>query len=350
MTDLLERTTSTRRHEVGPSPPPHVPVIERPGPGPWPRPAKLLVAILAVATLVSTFGWIVAATGGDDTATDDQAAITELTAERDQLLAERADLLDERGELATTAALLDTQLTAAQVDVDRLTGELETLTGDLDMVTADRDTVLAERDAVLADLDAAELAVADLEAELDATADVTAALDQRIAALDGQVTDLLVRAFAAEQERDRLAALFPIELDPTVDDIALVDSWDVDWTEAWCDGFATCGHTPGFEVIEITETSQGWLRIEIDGVLDAGLFRIDGALYGITQSLTAAPACGAAQRMSYVSITLYPHGVTVADDGTHVVTDLAASMLIQAPASGSCPAAAAFYGAELTPG
>ena len=168
--------------------------------------------------------------------------------------------------------------------------------------------------------------------------------------LDVQVGYLLDRAIAAEAERDALVDLFPITFDSSLVGVDLAGDWNLAWDEAYCTGFATCGSAPGFKTLTITEDTNGWLRAEVDGVFDAGLFRVDGALYGITNSTTAAPACDGAQRNAHVGMTLYAHGVTVADDGTHQIEDLGASFVIDAPATATCPAGVAFYGASLTAG
>ncbi len=350
MSDLLERHTPTTDREaaepvptptpattpppgtIAPSPPRHVP---------WPRNAKVLIAILAAAALIGSVGAILAVTGDDGTAElEDQIAT--LTVERDELAAqqtelttERDELAAERGEFGARIAVLDAELMAARADLTRLTGQVA-------MLEEERDTLQVE-------LAAAGSLVTDLEEELGAAVSRTATLDERIAALDAEITALEIRAVTAEQARDELADLFPIAFATTVGDISLVGEWDVDLAEAYCDGFPTCGTAPAFDTLSIVETPQGWLRVEIDGVLDAGLYRVDGALYAIAPSTTAVPACDGSPRTATVSLTLYPHGVSVADDGTHRVTDLGISMLVQAPSTGSCPAGTSFYGGSVTP-
>jgi hypothetical protein len=351
MSDLLERHTTTDREAIAPTPttttaptttpPPGTIGPTAPRPAPWPRNAKILVAILAVAGLIGSIGAILAVTA-DDGSDDLEGQVAELTQERDQLAAQQTELTDERdelaatrGELAVRVAVLDAELMAARADVTRLTGQLATLE--------------EERDTLQIELAAAGSLVTELEEELGVAVSRTAMLDERIAALDAEITALEIRAVTAEQARDELAALFPITFDATVDDISLVGAWDVDWDEAYCDGFPICGTTPSYDRLSIVETPEGWLRVEIDGVLDAGLFRVDGALYAIAPSTTAVPACDGTARTATVSVTLYPHGVSIADDGTHQVTDLGMSMLVQAPATGSCPAGTVFYGGNVTP-
>jgi len=97
-------------------------------------------------------------------------------------------------------------------------------------------------------------------------------------------------------------------------------------------------------------TPEQFLRIGVDGILDAGLFALDGSLYGITDSLTALPQCNGVQRRARITITLYAGSISVLEDGTRVVNDLNASLTVDAPAEGpDCPAGLAFYAASVVP-
>lgn len=366
MTDLLAKTihpdthapvqepvTTERRAGGAPGPP----TTPRATPhGPWPRNAKIVVAILAVATVLAALGTFAATRSGDDaTVTDQQEQIDTLTAEREQLTADletatarAAALTAQRDALDDQIATLDADLAIAEAQAGELGTELRTATIDLVELRIERASLTAEREALQTDLAAVETEVADLEFRLDTATDLTATLDERIALLDVQVGYLQDRAVDAEAERDALAALFPIAFDSSLQDVDVTGEWDLRWDEVYCDDFATCGAAPGFSTLTITETPQGWLRASVDGVFDLGLFRVDGALYGITESMTAAPACDGAQRPAHVGITLYASGVTVLDDGTHQIEDLGASYVVDAPATATCPAGVAVYGTSLT--
>lgn len=351
MTDLLEHTILTTRArqlpdvEPGPpieTPPPTPPAPPTRGEGPWPRNAKLVVAILAIATLLAALGTFAATRSDDDATTDEREQIELLTAERERL----ADELD-------TANARVESLTAERVELDAriadLDAELAVATSDFEQLTAEQLGLMAERAALQQSLAAAEAEVAELESLLDTAADTTATLDERLAVLDVQVGYLLDRAIRAEEQRDALVGLFPIELDSSLRGADLAGDWSLSWDEAYCTGFATCGTLPGFRQLTITETPAGWLRVTADGVLDAGLFEVEGALHAVAASSTAAPACDGVQRPAHVGLTLYAHGTTVAADGTHVIDDLGAAYVVDAPATGTCPAGLAVYGAELHP-
>jgi hypothetical protein len=306
MTNLLEHTILTTRArqlpDVGPAPPAEAPVEAPPttppttpahATPPWPRNAKVVVAILAIATLLAALGTFAATRSDDGGTADQQEQIELLTAEQARLTTELESatarvtaLTIQRDELNTRIADLDAELATASADVEEL--------------TAQRVSLMAERAALQSSLAAAEAEVANLETRLDTAADVTATLDERLAILDVQVGYLLDRAVRAEQERDALIELFPIEFDSSLRGVDLAGDWNLSWDEAYCTGLPTCGNVPGFGRLTITETPEGWLRV-------------------------------------------------IAEDGTPTVEDLGATFVVEAPATVTCPAGVAVYGAQLTP-
>lgn len=350
MTDLLERTNTTARAQqlpdVGPSPPattpPTIPIEPTHGRGRWPRNAKIVVALLAVATLVAGIGTFAAIRAGDDESADQQEQI-------DLLTTEQTRLTNELDTAAARVATLTAERDQLDVRIGDLDADLATATANVDELTAERVTLMAERAELQTSLTAAEAEVTDLESRLDVANDLTATLDERLDVLDVQVGYLQDRLATAEEQRDALLELFPIEFESSLHGVDVTGRWNLSWDEAYCNGFATCGNLPPIGRIEITETTQGWLRVRADGVFDAGLFEVEGALYAITESRTAAPACGTEQRSAHVGLTLYANDVTVAQDGSHVIEDLGATYVVDAPATGTCPAGLAVYSASLTP-
>lgn len=351
MTALQERTFLSARArqlpDVGPAPPDQgtptgpPPTHEQTHP-PWPRNAKMVVAILAIATLLAALGTF-AATRSDDGGTADQQA------QIDMLTAEQARLTGELETATARVVALTTQRDELNDRIADLDAELATTNAGVEELTAERVGLMAERAALQSSLAAAEAEVTDLELRLETASDLSATLDERLAVLDVQVGYLLDRAVRAEAERDALLELFPIEFESSLRDVDMTGDWNVGWDEAYCTAFPTCGSDPGFGRITITETPEGWLRVRADGVFEAGLFDVEGALYAITESRTAAPACGADQRVAHVGLTLYASEMIVAEDGTHAFEDLGATYVVEAPATGTCPAGVAVYGAELTP-
>jgi len=106
---------------------------------------------------------------------------------------------------------------------------------------------------------------------------------------------------------------------------------------------------PDVDEAVIRSTPQGWLNLEIDGLISAGLFRVDGALYAIADHTVAAPGCGTTPQPARVAVAIYPQGLTVTDDGGHSVKDLGATITVDASATAACPSGLAFYGAEMLP-
>lgn len=306
----------------------------------------LLIVAVAMATSAG-ITWLV-------TRSDDSGTTTPGTAPADvdtgDTQAEQIEQLT--ADLVTATARVAT-LTTEQADLDRqiadLEAELATTTTGTEALVAERDDLIAERDGLVEQLQAAEAEATSLEDRLDTVSTEAATLDDRLAILDVQVAQLLARAVDAEQQRDALIDLFPIEFDSSLVGVDLRGDWDLDWDEAFCQGFTTCGTTPAFDELTVTQTPEGWFRASADGVFDAALFSVEGALYTITQSATAAPACDGARRLAHVGVTLYAHGVTVLDDGSHRIEDLGATYVVEAPATDTCPAGVAFYSAELSP-
>jgi hypothetical protein len=351
MTNLLEPSiTTTRarqlpdaRSEATDAPPavtrevrPPRPPSDRTAPaprGPWPRDAKIVVMILAVAALLAVLGTFLATTGGDDTETDQAERIELLTAEQERLT---TDLAAAEADVVT--------LTAARAELDEriidLDARMATATADLTALTAERDGLLTERTELQASLVAAEAEVAELELRLDTATDATATLDERLAVLDVQVGYLQERARVAERERDALAALFPIRFESSLRGVDVTGDWKVSWDEAYCTGLPTCGTVPAFDRITITETPEGWLRAKVNGVFETGLFEVEGALYGVTTST--------GQRTAHVGLTLYANGISVSEDGAHAIEDLGATYVVDAPATATAPAAIAVYSGRLT--
>lgn len=353
-TDATAPTTTTPSRHIH-VPRPHAPRPRGPRPpidgieGPeapdasWPRAAKLLVAVLAVLALIAA-AFAVSATRSADT--EDEVADLELQV--DTLVAEQAQLTADLESATARVATLTAQRDTLNDRIATLDAEMATTSADRDAIEAQRVSLLAERTALQTSLAAAEVEVADLEQQLGAATDLTATLDERIAMLDVQVGWLLDRAVAAEAERDALIELFPIRLDSSLQGLDVTGDWAIGWSEAYCQDFATCGSTPGFTELTISETPEGWLRVAVDGVLDAGLFRVEGALEAITASTTAAPACGTEQRVAHVGMTITASQVTVSDDGTQHIDDLALVYVVDAPATTTCPAGLAIYGGSLT--
>lgn len=372
MTDLADRTSgtglveSTRPLAPEHAPPERTPPVTPQMTTPWPRNAKLIIAVLAVLAVLGGLGTIIGFTTGDDqtpTRADLEATIETLTTERDGLVAQlndvQADLdatIAERdalvGQVADLTATNDAIIAERDDIVERLgrldltTSEViavrDDLVGQLETLEATSALVVAERDQLLVQL-------AILDAEITTLTEGRDALTERVSALEAALTAQTAVTAAAIVERDALARLFPIELDATVDVDDVVGTYDLEYTQAFCDGFATCGTVPNVDELIIRTTADGRLEMAMPDNPVAGMMMVDGVLYAVWDSVNLAPKCGSTQQLARVTLTVFPHGLTIADDGAAQVTSLGAGMTVQAVETVGCPAGLTFYAAQLAP-
>lgn len=318
---LLHRSQTGVRHAAsttgmdGDPPRPGLSGPSGPGPSgpraraPWPTGAKVIVAILLVATVFATVGAAVGLASGDDGSNERQ-----------------------------------------------LTDQVATL-------TAERDEALADIEALDAELAALREQLAQAEAGNDDLAEQTAALEERIAELNeqrdtaaGTVDELRAELTTAQQalvtaiaERDGLAALFPMKFDASLGTTATTGTYDVTLSQLYCSGFTTCGKAPSLADLTITSTADGQLRFTIPQFAEGGLFRADGVFHTVLDTTTAVPACDGVARTARVAMTIVPGSYEIGDDGVRDVTGLSAVITVEAPAVGACPAGLAFYSADLAP-
>jgi hypothetical protein len=234
------------------------------------------------------------------------------------------DKSDAEAELDEALARAD----AAEQELDEVSTQYAESAAMLADVTAERDEAASERDAAISERDEAVAANETLTSDLAAE---TARADEAEAAL-GEV-----------------AEAFPVSIDTSLVGLDVAGNYSISFTEAYCDFATGCGATPNADSAVIGVTPEGFLDFTVDGILQAGLFAVNGGLYGITDSETAIPPCGDAPRRGRVTITIFPADVTVAADGARTVSTLEASITLDAPTLGECPSGLVFWGAILTP-
>lgn len=202
---------------------------------------------------------------------------------------------------------------------------------------------------------AAEAEVARLTEELDsatAAADAAAvAADEAAAANEELSTQLAAeteRADEAEGTLEGIASIFPVTIDSSLDNSVIAGNWNIRYEEVYCDTYAFCGTTPRVGQATIATTPERFLRLDIPGILSAGLFSVSGSLYGITDSTQLVAPCENGPRIARLTVTLYADGVTLAVDGTRTVQEMAASITVASPNEDGCPGGLVFYGAQLT--
>jgi cell division protein FtsB len=323
MLELLDRTL----HEPVVVPPPRVatgppkgpPRIEVDVTTPWPRSAKIVTTALLMLAIVGAFGTIVNWNRADDTDTY-QAQAAQLTQERDNLRVERQELQAEINRVTT-------DLQAAQAEADRLDTQLGVTASELA-------TIRLERTAVEQDLTAAETRIDELTG--------------RVIELNADNDALTADLATVEADRDALAKLFPVTVDPVLARAGIAGTYDATWIRAYNEGLPTIT-VPTVRTVTITRTAEGWLRVTIPGVVTANLTRSDGALFTMVDTTTAVPAVNGTVRTARVALTVYATSTTVARDGTVTVDGLGLSIAISTPAVAGAPAGVALYGAELTP-
>ena len=373
MTDLAERTSglkvveqTTPSSTPGHAPPGRIPPATPHVTPPWPPRAKVVVAVLLVAAVLGAIGTVVGFMQDDNPTVTEQeyeTTIETLTAERSALVAQTTELQATIDTLTTERDGLAAQVTGFDATIDTLTTERDDLAAQIAAQDATIDTLTAELDGIATQvvwLDATIVTRTGQRDELAArVTELDATIDTLTTERDGLVVDVvdLESDLAAQTqltvtavaERNALATLFPITFDASLEGVDLVGTYDVELTKAYCDGLTTCATVPSVDELTIRETPEGYLELVIDDFVTAGMFRVDGALYAIADSTTAVSACAGTARVARVAVTVYAHGMTLADDGTQQVTDLGASLTVQAPATASCPAGLAFYGAQITP-
>lgn len=280
----------------------------------WPRGGVVLVALLAIAAVLGAVGTAAGFASGDDGSTE-----RELRGEVAVLTSERGDAVEALAVLDGELVSLRRQLEAAQDGADGLAGQVGVLQARISSLSDQRAAALASVDALDAELTQAQ---------------------QELAATQQRLTDVTA-------DRDAFARLFPMKFDPSIDGADTAGVYRVDATRIYCVGLSSCGAAPSVSDLTIRTTPEGYLRANIPGVVEGGLFRADGALHLVADSTVAVPACAGVARTASVTMTIFPGSLEVDRDGARTVTGLNAVITVEAPATGTCPAVLAFTSAEL---
>jgi hypothetical protein len=208
-------------------------------------------------------------------------------------------------------------------------------------------TVEAERDAALEEVSTVE---ADAAAEIEA---VQADLDAAEAENEALTAELAAEAERTKEAEDTVNAFaegFPLTLDASLIPEDLPGTYNISFAEAYCDGFVACGSPPAGTQATISTTPEGFLRVAVPGILDAGLFALEGSLYAITDSFTALPQCNGVDQRARVTLTMYADDVTITEDFERQVESIGASITIDTPYEGpDCPNGLVFYASSFTP-
>jgi hypothetical protein len=280
-----------------------------------PRRGAVLVALLAIAAVLGAIGTVAGFVSGDDDTSE-----RELRGQVVALTSERADAVETLAVLDGELVSLRQQLLAAQDGADGLAGQVGALQARIAATSDQRDVALSSVDRLDAELTLAQ---------------------QELAVTQQRLTDVTA-------DRDAFARLFPMRFDPSVDAVGTAGVYEVDASRIYCAGLATCGSAPSMSDLTIRTTPEGYLRANIPGFVEGGLFRADGALHLVADSNVAVPACAGVARTAGVTMTIFPGSYEIGRDGARTITGLDAVVTVEAPAVGSCPAVLAFTSAELT--
>ena len=172
--------------------------------------------------------------------------------------------------------------------------------------------------------------------------------DDTIEALNDEVDEQTQRADDAEEALIEIAQQFPVTVTASLEEFDLKGAYTMSLTEAYCDGLSTCGAGRPDIRVDIVDGANG-LELKIPNVLTAGLFAINGSLFAVTDSDLILEPCGATQRVSRVSTTIFADGVSIDADGARTLTGLGASLLVSADAVDDCTAGVVFWAATLVP-
>jgi len=237
---------------------------------------------------------------------------------------------DDDDNASSSSSSEDTALATAQTD-------LEQAQADLDAANAK----IAEQESQITDLNTqltdGQTAAGTMQSQLAAE---TARADKA----ESDLTDLQARV-------DAVTAQFPITISSSLEPYAdsLVGAYTLHLTEAFCDGISTCGQPRPDIRSDIIQGPNG-LQLQVPNVFTTGLFMVEGALFGVTDSdLIVGPCADGTQTNSQVSTTIFANDVIVADDGTQTLSGLRASVMVAVDPAGSCGAGNVFFSGTLTP-
>jgi len=240
---------------------------------------------------------------------------------------------------------------AAAADEDAGTADADDDDGD----DAELDAALERAEAAEAEAEAAEAEAEVLATELsdanEQVAELESAQTETVSELETLAESETIRADNAEAEVQEFSDLFPVVVESTLAGIELDQegTWNLDWHESYCD-FDFCPLTPTTPQATFARTPEDFLRVVVPGVLDAGIFAVDGSLYAIVDSdTTALPPCpDGTPRDTRVTMTVYADDIRVNLDGSREVTGLEGAITLDARTNGDCTGGVAFYGVEMS--
>jgi len=187
-----------------------------------------------------------------------------------------------------------------------------------------------------------------MAAVLAACGEDTPGLSKATAASTAESSDTSGSSDDAVAQLAAMQAMFPIEVTDSLDDYDVVGGYTMSLQQAYCDGLPDCNKPEPDVHADIIQGKNG-LELQIPNVLTTGLFAVSGSLFAVTDSDQIADPCGSTARNSRVSITIFPGGQSIAEDGTQTLTGLGASLLVEVNETADCGEGVVFFAAQLAP-
>jgi hypothetical protein len=204
-------------------------------------------------------------------------------------------------------------------------------------------------------LDAANTKNSELQSSLDdseATASSLAADGEAAQAKNDELTASLAaetkRADDAEAQIAAAVDKFPVTVTASTTEFDVIGTYNMTFTEAFCQGVPQCGTARPVVNARIIQGSNG-LEIEVPTVFTTGLLEVKGNLMAGTDS-DQILVCNGAPRNARVLVTIFVNAVAVDQTGAKTLQSLGASVFIENhDTSQGCPDVSVFYGAQLVP-
>src|SRR3954465_1540354 len=204
-------------------------------------------------------------------------------------------------------------------------------------------------------LDAANTQNSQLQSDLDDSNATNSSLAAESAATQAKNDELTAslatetkRADDAEAQIAAAAGKFPVTVTASTDEFNVIGTYNMTFTEAFCQGVPQCGtERPGVNA-RIIQGSNG-LEIDVPTVFTTGLLDVKGNLIAGTDS-DQILVCNGAPRNARVLVTIFGNGVMIDQTGAKTLQSLGASVFIENhDTSQGCPDVSVFYGAQMVP-
>src|SRR4051795_290796 len=204
-------------------------------------------------------------------------------------------------------------------------------------------------------LDAANTQNSQLQSDLadsNATNSSLAADNTATQAKNDQLTTQLAtetkRADDAEAQIAAATAKFPVTVTASTDEFNVIGTYNMTFTEAFCQGVPACGTPRPVVNARIIQGSNG-LEIDVPTVFTTGLLEVKGNLIAGTDS-DQILVCNGAPRNARALLTIFVNAVSVDATGAKTLQSLGGSLFVeQHDVSDGCPDVSTFYGVQLAP-